>query len=307
MIFDEVRINDNLIIYNTDGGAVFSTDLTVLDNAFEASNQNWVSSRSEWNLGDRVVAQDEVDQLNTFFRARKGKFRGFRLKDWSDYTDKLLGVGCGTFATPSAGNVPTNIGVGTGGPTYQMYKFYASGPSTDYRMIQKPVTGTCAVRRNGSIVAATIDYTTGRVTFAADATSAATGGILGATTVVTTNLAVTGLLAGHKVHLSGFTGVDASAVNDLSHIVVSVTGTGPFTYTLATDTTALVITLGTGTLSKYPQSSDALTWTGEFDVPVRFDTDKFMARFDGANITAPGVVNGGYFYIARLPVIEARV
>lgn len=58
------------------------------------------------------------------------------------------------------------------------------------------------------------------------------------------------------------------------------------------DTTTGVVTFyGTA-----PSSSDSLTWTGEFDVPVRFDTDSFSANYEDLNASS-----------VSLPVVEIRL
>ncbi len=309
MAFAEVRINDGLIIYGTEGGAEYSTDIVTLNSGFEQRNQNWVNGRGNWNLGDRVVQQPEADTLNAFFRARKGKAIGFRFKDWLDYKDG----GNGKLATANATNTPSNLGVGNGYATYQMYKVYQSGTGYDYRKIAKPVAGTSVIKRNGNVVTAgggagqySLDTTTGLVTFTADASSAASAIAVGATTSVTLAANPGTLLAGEKLFLNGFTGANAIQVNGIAHTINSVSGAGPFVFILAT-TTSGTITIGAGTGYAYPQANDTLFWTGEFDVPVRFDTDKFLAKFQSAVISSPGVVSSGNYYISRLPILEIPV
>jgi uncharacterized protein (TIGR02217 family) len=56
-------------------------------------------------------------------------------------------------------------------------------------------------------------------------------------------------------------------------------------------TTGVVTFYGTA-----PTTSDSLTWTGEFDVPVRFDTDTFSASYDDLNASS-----------VSLPVVEIRL
>ena len=58
------------------------------------------------------------------------------------------------------------------------------------------------------------------------------------------------------------------------------------------DTTTGVVTFyGTA-----PTTSDTLTWTGEFDVPVRFNTDSFSASYEELNASS-----------VTLPVVEIRL
>ena len=52
-----------------------------------------------------------------------------------------------------------------------------------------------------------------------------------------------------------------------------------------------------GTISKYPQSSETLTWSGEFDVPCRFDVDQMKASHDAY----------GYASWGGIPIVEIRV
>lgn len=303
MAFVETRINDGLIIYGSDGGAAYSTDIVTLNSAYEQRNQNWINGRGQWNLGDRVVQQAEADTLNSFFRARKGRAIGFRFRDWMDYQD----AGNGILATVNATNTPTNPGTGNGNSVYQMFKSYASGGAYDYRQIRKPVAGIVAILRNGATVTAgtapgnyAIDTTTGLITFVNDIVVGITSINQAAAGVVLTS-AAHGLTTGWQVLISGVLGM--TQVNGILHTVTVITATS---FSIENTTSYSAYTSG-GTVQKFPQTTDTLTWTGQFDVPVRFDTDKFMARFDNANISSPGVVNGGYFYIARLPILEIRV
>ncbi len=75
----------------------------------------------------------------------------------------------------------------------------------------------------------------------------------------------------------------------------------PANYTINTVTGQ--VTFGVGV---EPAIGHALTWKGEFDVPVRFDVDKLSARFDSAIISTPGVVQTGAFYLFSLPIVEVR-
>jgi uncharacterized protein (TIGR02217 family) len=303
MAFVEVRINDGLILYGTDGGAGYSTDIVTLNSGYESRNSNWVNGRGNWNLGDRVVVQSEADTLNKFFRARKGRAIGFRYKDWMDYQDGGFGV----LATTNQTSTPTNVGTGNGNSVYQMYKSYSSGGAYEYRQIRKPVTGTTKIYRNGVLATAggangnySIDTTTGLITFVNDLVVSISA-ITQATAGVVTTSTAHGLTTGWQVMITGVVGM--TQVNGILHTVSVINATQ---FSIENTTTYTAYTSG-GAVQKFPQSGDSLTWTGEFDVPVRFDTDKFSARFDGANISTPGVVAGGYFYVARLPIIEVRV
>jgi uncharacterized protein (TIGR02217 family) len=71
--------------------------------------------------------------------------------------------------------------------------------------------------------------------------------------------------------------------------VTQAPGAGNFQY----DSTTGIVTFGTA-----PTGGDVLTCSGDFDFPVRFDTDEFMIRFEeGRNL----------FSLPSLPIIERRV
>jgi hypothetical protein len=241
-----------------------------------------------------VRTQAQADTLAQFFHAMKGRAHSFRLKDPTDYS-----------TTTSNGLLGT--GVGTGLPTYQLNKTHTSGSETTTRTITRPVSGEVTVYRAASPVTigaaagnVSISYSTGVVTFVADASSNSSSITVGATTevILTTNPGT--LIAGQKLYLSGFTGTDAALVNGLAHTINSVAGAGPYTFTLATNTSGKTITVGSGAGKKFPQATEALTWAGNFDVPARFDTDEIQATMLESG---PG---RRMYSIQSLPVIEVR-
>lgn len=273
------------VSYGAQMGPIFKTDVAMTDNSDEYRNQVWSAALWEGNLGYRNKSATATKALLSFFRSvAKGRFNGFRVKDHTDFqvlaSEGILGTG-----------------VGTGTPTYQLYKRYTSGSYTSDRLILKPVANSATVYRNavavtfgsgaGNIALAT---TTGIVTFVRDAESNASSITPGATTQVVLASNPGTLTAGQLLYLSGFAGADAAYVNGLAHTINTVTGSGPFTFTLATDTSGKTITLGSGVGAKYPQVTDALTWAGEFDVPARFDTDKMDVQIVDKNIYSWGDV-----------------
>lgn len=154
-VFDEIRIDDQHVIYGTTGGPGFQTDIVSLNSGFEYRNVVWPQGRGKWELGERTLFPNELQALIAFFRARQGRARGFRFKDWADYTDNGTGV------------LGTSNGSGNTSTVLQMYKRYDSGSQSYLRAIAKPVSGTVTVYKNGSqITPTTIDYTTGLVTLA---------------------------------------------------------------------------------------------------------------------------------------------
>lgn len=277
MPFKDVRFPTD-ISYGAAGGPQFKTDIVMTASGIEKRNVTWSRARGRWNVSHGVKSAAQKDALLAFFYVVRGAADSFRFKDWSD------------FAATVANGV-LGAGTGDGGPTYQLGKVYAVMSFSYLRAIFKPVSGTVTARRNGSALTVgggagniAIDFSAGIVTFVADAQSAATSITVGATTtvVLTTNPGT--LIAGQRLYLSGFTGANAALVNNLAHVINSVSGAGPFTFVLATVTTGATITLGSGLGRKFPQVADALTWSGEFDVPARFDADGMQLAIDSFDV-----------------------
>lgn len=272
------------------GGPGFLTDVVELESGYEQRNQVLAEPLGSWSASMVGMTEAERDAVIAFFRAvAKGRANGFRFKDWNDYTVAAASGRLGTGA------------VGTGLPTYQLYKRYASGSSSADRAIEKPVSGQVAVQRNASPVTIgagageiSIDTTTGIVTFVADASQAIAAITPGVTTVVQINTDV-GLSAGEKLHLSGISGTAAATLNGIAHTIANKTGAGPYDYTLSVDTNGL--TASGGAAAAYPQADDALIWSGEFDNPARL-------REDGQELRA--LARNAAGFVSEWPVITLR-
>jgi uncharacterized protein (TIGR02217 family) len=287
------------------GGPEFRVDIVVKGGGYEDRDRVWQQARRNYDAASAINTLDTLQYIEDLFYACGGPSDGFRLRDWGDYTAL---VSNGLMQPQIAGVDYGTGGVGYGLPAMQLVKRYTRGANTHDRRIRKPRTGTVTIYRGGVLQTAGVaagNYAlatdTGIVTFVADASSAASSITVGATTqvILTTNPGT--LIAGQRLYLSGFTGADAASVNGLSHLINTVTGSGPYTFTLATVTTGMTITLGSGAGAKYAQASEALTWAGQFDVPVRFNTN----RLDRRLMTMQE--NGGFIVqYASIPLIEIR-
>lgn len=292
MAFLETPRFPDRIGYTSAGGPTFSTDVVQIASGAEVRNANWSTELMRYDVAHAAKTQSELDELMAFFRSRRGRAEGFRFKDFADYA-----------ATTSNGLL--GAGVGTGYPTYQLYKRYTTGAVTHDRKIVKPVTAT--VYRNAAPVTAgtgagniALDTTTGIVTFVSDNTQPITAITPGASTSITITAAQTPLVSGDKVYISGVGGTIGAALNGIAHTISSKAGSASLTFTIATDTSGLAWTSG-GSCYAYPQADDALTWAGEFDVPVRFDVDQFQA-----SIISRGHGNTIYS-LDSLPLVELRL
>jgi uncharacterized protein (TIGR02217 family) len=240
------------------GGPGYSTDVITVQSGFEQRNMNWLNARARYEVGHAARSRENMELLSSFFRAMKGRAHGFRFKDHSDYQ-----------ATQANGRL--GVGVGTGLPTAQLNKLYQAGGLNEYRGIKKPVAGSIKLYRNGVLFSpGAIDTASGIVTFATLSSKAITAISKANPGVVTAN--AHGFLAGQVVYIAGVAGM--TQVNNRAFTVANPAANsfqlqGENTIAYGTYTSG-----GTGAL--YPQAGDALTWEGEFDVPVRFDADQMQ-------------------------------
>lgn len=161
MSFDEIQFPLR-VGFGSTGGPAFSTEVVTIDGGYERRNQNWSQARRYFDAATGLRNASDVAVLIAFFHARAGRARGFRIKDWSDYTSAADGISAGNFDNQS-------IGVGTGALTqFQLKKNYISGGITHARDIRKPVAGTVTIAVNGiqALTGWSADSTTGVVTFA---------------------------------------------------------------------------------------------------------------------------------------------
>lgn len=152
MAFDEVRL-PGCIERGAQGGPGFKTTIITLSSGFEKRNQDWSETRGSWDIGYGIKTTDDLNDLIAFFYARRGRARGFRFKDWSDYILKKQAIGIGDGANDD----------------YQLFKRYTSGGQDYDRILTKIVSGSELVYVNDVLQpgsAYTINYNTGLITFA---------------------------------------------------------------------------------------------------------------------------------------------
>ena len=256
------------------GGPGYSTDIITVRAGFESRNINWSQARARYDISHSPRTEAQKDELLAFFRMMRGAAYGFRFRDWSDYrVASTAGV-----LQPFLGTIDQGtLGTGDGVATYQLMRRYGSGTFAEARRIRKPVSGTVIVLRNGSPVTVgvangniSIDTTTGVVTFVNDQNRVINAHTVGASHAMTLATAFSPNLAvGGRIWIEGVTGTAATLLNGRGH---AVTGVGGANITISTSTTGLTATGGTARF--FPQPTDALTWSGEFDVPVRFESDE---------------------------------
>lgn len=282
MSFEETRFNDNKIIYNTVGGPAYKTSMVQTNSGKEQRNATWSQPLSIFEFNDRLITETEAKYIRDFFHAMQGMLIGFRFKDWLDYRDDGHGVV-----------------VCDGSPTGQLYKSYTVGSRTMLKKITKPVAGTIVVKLSGTVYASAVDTTTGNAPLTAT-TLTVTGVAAGSATTKLT-LGAHSLVAGHSVAVA-LNGGTWTSLNSPSRVIASVDATGIF---FAVDSTGFG-TFTSGTVASGLAAGAALTWTGEYDLPVRFDADDLQMEFRGATTSAYGVVDETYFNVKALKLVELK-
>lgn len=276
--FLEERI-DLGVDYGATGGPEFNTSIVIVDSGYEQRNLNWSQERNSWELGERALNRTELNYINNFFRRTRGRGVGFRYKDWGDY---------------KAVDAPITL---TGAASYQLQKLYDGANNAYVRDIRKPVAGTITAKRNGSnVVGISVDTTTGMITLPADSTKNITAITLANPGVVTAT--AHGFSTGNKIYLSGIVGM-----TQLNGQVVTATVVDANRFSVGVNTASYGAYISGGIAAKHAQGADVVTWSGEFDVPVRFDADKLPRRFDVIRQSDGEVL----YWLPSLPIVEIRV
>ncbi|WP_265561947.1 DUF2460 domain-containing protein [Sphingomicrobium arenosum] len=115
----------------------FSTQVVVSASGHEYRNADWQQARNEYDAGPGVRSEAELQVLLGFFRARRGRAEGFRLRDPFDHRSGSSDVS------------PFDQEIGTGdGATmrFALTKGYGEG---EKRRITRPVTGSVRVAIDG--------------------------------------------------------------------------------------------------------------------------------------------------------------
>ncbi len=161
MPFHDIRF-PTAISFGARGGPERRTEIVALGSGREERNQRWADSKRRYEAGYGVKSLDDLYAVIAFFEERRGRFHGFR---WKDFADCRSGAAS---AAPAAGDQV--IGTGDGATaSFQLVKTYGSAFAPWSRAIAKPVEGTLLVAVDGvpqtEGTAFTCDYTTGVITF----------------------------------------------------------------------------------------------------------------------------------------------
>jgi hypothetical protein len=227
--FHEVRFPEFIAV-----GARFDpswkTSIVEFASGQEQRNQEHEDSKILGDISKAIQTQEEYDVILDFWRARRGKFHGFRVKDWSDYV--LF-------------QEPTNPATGDGFITvFQVVQTYEDVSEPPASTAVRPQVRDIIKLRGGT--GDPIETPDSPGTIVRNAGSSVT------------------------VVFSGPPGASEVFVN---------TNDGTLTFGTA------------------PSNGNAIDFTGEFDVPMRFDTDRLPTVLEDFNALG---VNG-------LPVKELNL
>lgn len=163
MAFHEVQFPTD-ISAGARGGPERRTEIVTIASGFEERNQRWSNSRRRYDAAYGVHAANDVYEVLEFFEERRGRFHGFRWKDWLDYK-----------SCPPEDDIDSldqTLGTGDGAEdTFYLLKTYGISHAPWTRYVTKPVDGTVLVAVAGSLQTEDTDYlldtTTGILTFIA--------------------------------------------------------------------------------------------------------------------------------------------
>jgi len=271
------RFPDSVAERGLVSGPAHLTEIIELASGVEQRRAVWSLPRQAYSIDVRNLTSAQMALVEGLFRAAQGRFKGFRLRDPYDYQ-----------VTGDAGLLGTG-GVGTGLPTYQLYKRYWADTTAALRKIKKPIASGLSVLRAASPVSVgaspgniAIDTTSGVITFVADQSRSISSHSVGAGHQFTLSSAFSPNLAiGGRIYVSGISGTAAATLNGIAHTITNVSSA---VITVSTATTGL--TASGGIAFFYPQPTQTLTWTGTFDTPVRFDSDRMA--IDVARVSIGG-------------------
>lgn len=247
--FDEVQFPVK-ISWGCIGGPTYETVVVEGDNQSEQRFSRRSVGLLRWRVDQALKTRVQIAELIAFFRVRRGKAYGFRFKDWLDYTaiDEPL--------------------VLDGSPSTQLIKTYTSGARSELRLIKKPIAGITMERSAVAFTDFTLDTTTGIITLTVPDSSKAITGITVAASAVVTSVAH-GYLLGDFIYFKNVVGM--TQINGLVGEVTNVGGANVFTVNI--NSSAFTAYSSGGLAEYYVQPGEDLTWSGEFDVPVRFEQD----------------------------------
>jgi uncharacterized protein (TIGR02217 family) len=265
------------ISYGVRGGPAWNTSIIKRSSGHEQRIQRWSTPLWEYpDVAHHARSVSKMDDLYDFFiTVGMGSANSFLFKDWADFTVLAADGRLGTTA------------VGTGEPTYQMYKRYTYGARTFDREIVKPKAGSSTIYRGATPVTEgasagnmTYDTTTGIVTFVADSSKAVNANSTKAITGISqanpgsVTCVGHGFSTGDKIKI-----ISVGGMTQVNGNYYTITVVDPDTFTIGVNTSGYSAYTSGGSAIKY-----GITQTN----PVR------------VNATAHGYTDGTVLYLSGI-------
>ena len=131
--------------FHSTSSTEFKTEVVVLPNGFEQRNAKWSHPLHRYDVASGIKNEVDLSAMLHFFNSVRGRFIGFRFKDWLDYSSSPI-LGKPVTATDQV------LGIGDGQQReFALTKTYQAGVLSQVRRIHKPVENTVLVAVNGNI------------------------------------------------------------------------------------------------------------------------------------------------------------
>lgn len=273
MSFDNVVFP--LLVERGTSSLQFSTTIIPTGSGAEQRIGNWLDARVMFNAGMGIRSKQDIITLVSFFRARKGRLRGFLVKDLLDHTATGDAIGTGDGVTKDFQLLKTYSDYNVSGSNPYGIAPYGITGNTDSRPIFKPIHGTVSIYVGVTLKTEGGYGGYGTAVLTADAVSSITitgvgSGYTSAPTVTITGGGGTGATATATVSggsITGFT-VTSGGTGYTSAPTVKITTTnGDYSIDYKTGIVSFVTAPASGTI----------TWIGNFYVPCRFVEDALPA------------------------------
>lgn len=137
--FDNVRLPEN-IERGATGGPSFLTTVITMASGKEQRNQEWEVSRGTFDISYGIQGRSDLEEVYSFFHARRGRARAFRFRNWLDFS--------------AVGSI---VGTVVGDPLRrQLIRVYDDTENPYLRIVRLPIVSSLKVYINSVM---TTDYT----------------------------------------------------------------------------------------------------------------------------------------------------
>lgn len=312
--FHETRLPEH-VEAGAKGGPEFNTTVIEMTSGREQRVKRWALPRYSWDLSYGIMDQEDYNAVMAFFMARRGRAFGFRFKDWSDYrgTSEAIGTGdavaIAATATLTINTNPADTNTVTiNGQAYTFKTGSSSNPFEVHVGVDIATTRLNLINAiNATGIAGITTYGIGTTQHPTVAASAGTAGKMIATARTAgtggNSLTVTETIDGSWDHspLSGglAAGSTGSGTDTFQLVRNYDDDILPFVrrITRPVDTTIIIYDNGSPVSDTHytasittgqvvfddgfvPLDGHLITADFEFDLPVRFDSDKIEVVLD---------------------------